>query len=363
MRIGIIFTSLASANAFTAHLSKTAFHKITSSLNAVDHNGMPIFEYPSISPPVETTPPVPTNLPAEVVPVAAAPSPVSPTSAISNTGSSDPISALDASQQAIVDKIASAIPDLALKPDLSWGPNDGITIGGNSAFLDGRDAAGASNVAWLANVKVENKLSSLTIFNGPLTSVPHLLSRCIINDDGTMSFALDFRPRAYGAYEMVDAQGNYPGPDVLGRNAFTYSGNRKEFETNFGTLECVAFIESAVASFQGGVVSTDYNEYELLTKGPLSVKVTMPLTSENVQAVIAARETAANYWLTWALEKTHNHRPGAPVNSQYVYDTKYRQNAYAALLPIYNAALGPDGANLAMAESGPLDEAYVGGGS
>jgi hypothetical protein len=357
MRIGIILTSLASVNAFLVHSPRKSSH-----LGAVDRNGMPIFEYPSISPTVESSPPAPTNPPVEVARVVAS-SPAFSTAAVSSSGASDPISALDMSQQAIVNKIASAIPDLALKPDLSWGSSDGITIGGNPAFLDGRDAAGASNVAWLANVKVENKLSSLTIFNGPLTSVPHLLSRCLINNDGTMSFALDFRPRAYGAYEMVDAQGNYPGADVLGRNAFTYSGNRKEFETKFGTPECVTFIESAVASFQGGVVSTEYNEYELLTKGPLSVKVTMPLTDENVIAVIAARETAANYWLTWALEKTHNHRPGAPVNSQYVYDTKFRQNAYAALLPIYNSAFGPDGANLAMAESGPLDEAYVGGGS
>jgi hypothetical protein len=59
-----------------------------------------------------------------------------------------------------------------------------------------------------------------------------------------------------------------------------------------------------------------------------------------------------------------NHRPGAPVNTQYVYDTKFKQNAYGALLDEYLALFGPhDGRQLAVGESGPLDEAYVGGGS
>lgn len=57
-------------------------------------------------------------------------------------------------------------------------------------------------------------------------------------------------------------------------------------------------------------------------------------------------------------------RPGAPVNTQYVYDTKFKQNAYGALLDEYSALFGPqDGQRLAVGDSGPLDEAYVGGGS
>ena len=37
--------------------------------------------------------------------------------------------------------------------------------------------------------------------------------------------------------------------------------------------------------------------------------------------------------------------------------------AYQALLEDYKAMFGEDGVKLAAAESGPLDEAYVGGGS
>lgn len=62
-------------------------------------------------------------------------------------------------------------------------------------------------------------MSSLTIFNGPLTDVPHLISRCAVSDDGSsLSFFLDFRPRAYGAYDLRDEDGNYPGPDTLVRS-------------------------------------------------------------------------------------------------------------------------------------------------
>jgi hypothetical protein len=64
------------------------------------------------------------------------------------------------------------------------------------------------------------------------------------------------------------------------------------------------------------------------------------------------------------MQDAHAHRPSAPVNTQYVYDSKFRQNAYMAVLPYYSGRFGAtDGAKLAAAESGPLDEGYVGGGS
>ena len=81
-------------------------------------------------------------------------------------------------------------------------------------------------------------------------------------------------------------------------------------------------------------------------------------------AVMKAREQAADWWLGWATDKQHEHRPGAPVNTQYVYDSKFKINAYGALLGEYKAMYGAaDGQKLAVGESGPLDEAYVGGGS
>uniref|UniRef100_A0A7S2R3Z5 Uncharacterized protein n=1 Tax=Eucampia antarctica TaxID=49252 RepID=A0A7S2R3Z5_9STRA len=284
------------------------------------------------------------------------------------TPSSDAISTLDASQKMSVSSIISAIPELAHKPDLSW--NDGAAqIANFPATLAAYDAPGKGNVAWMCDLCVSSTVSSLTIFNGPLTTVPHLLSRCcVLNNGNDLSFDLDLRPRAYGAYEMVDAAGNYPGPETLGRQAFEYSGARKDFQSNFYTDEFESFVQNTLASLQGATMNTGMDglsETEQLTRGPLAVSVTMPLTVGNVAAVAAARERAASYWLGWALDvDAHGHRPGAPVNTQYVYDTKFKLNAYGALLNTYNTILGPnDGATLAAAESGPLDEGYVGGGS
>lgn len=275
----------------------------------------------------------------------------------------DAISILQTSQISTMNQIASAIPDLEMKLDLSWTAEQNILVSGNPTTLDGREAPGPANIAWCCSVNVQNKMSSLSIFNGPLTDAPHLLSRCIINEDNSMSLTIDFRPRAYGAYEMKDEAGNYPGPETLGRDAFTYSGNRKEYEGKFATPEVQAYLQSTISNLEGVVGVNSSNEFEKLTDGPYKVQVTMPLTDANVAQVSAARQKAAEYWLSWALEDTHAHRPGAPINSQYVYDTKYRQNAFQALLPTYTSAFGPDGSALCAAESGPLDEAYVGGGS
>lgn len=87
-------------------------------------------------------------------------------------------------------------------------------------------------------------------------------------------------------------------------------------------------------------------------------------SESNVQTILSAREKAASLWLEWATDDAHAHRPGAPINSQYVYDSKYKINAYSCLLDVYVRLFGQsDGEKLAAADSGPIDEAYVGGGS
>lgn len=271
----------------------------------------------------------------------------------------DAISKLDASQRITVDKIAASIPDLQPKLAESWTSE---TIAGRSpTTLDARDAPGPANVAWLASVCVPDTLSSLTIFVGPLTDVPHLLSRCTVDPAGdSMTLVVDYRPRAYGAYELDESE---RGPDKLGRDSFTYKANRNEY-SQYVTPELQSFIQSSVASLEGAqMVPIDGSEYESLTRGPFMTKVRMPLTDGNVEKVVALREQLAENWLVWATEGGHDHRPGAPVNSQYVYDSKYLQNAYLALLQDYNEAFGADGPKMSAAESGPLDEGYVGGGS
>mmetsp|Transcript_8909 Transcript_8909/g.17756 ORF Transcript_8909/g.17756 Transcript_8909/m.17756 type:complete len:347 (-) Transcript_8909:640-1680(-) len=238
------------------------------------------------------------------------------------------ISAMETSQTKTVGDIASAIPDLAPKPDQSYAKNDGFTAMGNAVSLQASDAPGPANVAWISDLSVDGALSSLTIFNGPLSDVPHLIQRCFINE-GMLHFFLDVRPRAYGAHDLRDADGNYPGPETLGRKAFEYSGARKDYDTKFGTEELISLLDDTVAKLEGvtknpGLGDEGLSELEKVTLGPLAVDISMPLTSGNVDSIIGLREKVASMWLGWATDDSHAHRPGAPVNSQYVYDTKYR---------------------------------------
>jgi len=299
----------------------------------------------------------------------AAATPMSQQSSSSSGGGADAIATLDASQAATINKISLEIIDLAPKPDFTWtaADADGITINGCATTIDARDAAGPANVAWLAGACVSTKLSSMTIYNGPLTDVPHILSTCILDDNNQLKFKLDFRPRCYGAYELKKADGTYPGPDELGRKSFEYSSARNEFDNKFGNDDMKTFLSNTISSFTDAVTyddSASATEEELLTHGPLYMSYTMPNTDNNVQAIAAAREKAIDFWLDWMKDGNNSHRPGAPINSQHVYDTKFKLNAYGALLKEYSNMYGSeDGQKLAVGESGPLDEAYVGGGS
>lgn len=274
----------------------------------------------------------------------------------------DAIASFSSSQATTVEKIQATISDLEAKADFTWKGNE-VMVDSCAATLDARDAAGPSNIAWLSSLCVENKMSSLQIFNGPLNDVPHMVSRCVVVGADKLRLTIDFRPRAYGAYELRKPDGSYPGPDELGRKSFEYSGARLDYDNKFGTEEVKQFLSSLPLE---SAVPCDAppSELDMLTRGPLYTCLDMPLTDANVAAVVAAREKAANYWLTWSQESEHEHRPGAPINTQYVYDTKYKQNAYGALMEEYTALFGADsGKQLAIGDSGPLDEAYVGGAS
>ena len=85
------------------------------------------------------------------------------------------------------------------------------------------------------------------------------------------------------------------------------------------------WLSSMMDSFQGlEEYDPDKSEFDELIRGPLFTSVTMPNTEANVAAIIVAREKAANFWLAWMKDSQHEHRPGAPVNTQYVYDSKFK---------------------------------------
>jgi len=283
----------------------------------------------------------------------------------------DASATLAAAQAKTVAEICESLPELTEKADASWTESDGQTICGAPATLAAFDAPGRPNVAWMSSVTVEAYLCSLTVLIGPLTDVPHLVSRCALNsDDGTLSLFIDWRPRAYGAYEMRQEDGSYPGPDVLGREAFTYSGARTNMEKKFFTPDLEAFVASTRESLGvPDVQAHDLSPPEVSVRGPLAIDIRgVPLTEASIKAVVEARVEAAKLWLGWQLDyEAHAHRPGAPVNSQYVFDTPMKQNMYTSLLDTFTTDLfkndSSEAAKLAAADSGPLDEAYVGGAS
>ena len=67
---------------------------------------------------------------------------------ISGGTGADPIATFKVSQQAVVDEIVGAIPDLELKPDFCW--EDG-QVGGVTATLEARDAPGQAELHFYAS--------------------------------------------------------------------------------------------------------------------------------------------------------------------------------------------------------------------
>ena len=356
LMIALLPIAVGTASAFTCCQVPT-FRTMSTARYLSDGNPPPFGSWgnvvpaspPSVSPIPNVTPETYTGMSTSVPPAG-----------------NDPLAPLMSSQSATMREILQGIPDLAPKPSLSWSDGSGVAINGRPAILAAFDAPGSSNVAWLADLYIPGKLSSLTIFNGPLTDVPHILSRCYLDDAHQMlHLTIDIRPRAYGAYETKDPMtGNYPGPEELGRKAFEYSAARNEFFAYSGVDSLQSLLDSS--QFDNAVPGPPPTEYDVLTSGPIALNICIPATSSNLQKVAAIRECVAGAWCTWVTKEAaqHLHRPGAPVNTQYVYDSKFRQNAYLALLATYSTLFGNvDGAKLAAAESGPLDEAYVGGGS
>ncbi len=194
------------------------------------------------------------------------------------------ISMLESSQTLLVSRIKTSIPDLASRPDACSSPDFVVGPGTDVVKLRAYDAPGPSNVAWLSDLSVDGRLSSLAIYSGPLTCVPHLLSRCSIDANlGDLRLFLDFRPRSYGAYEMRDPfTGEYPGPETLGRKSFEYSGSRMEYGTRFGNADVAGYLNgvrtSLVGAFDNPTLGDgELSEMETLTRGPLALDVTMPL--------------------------------------------------------------------------------------
>jgi len=270
-------------------------------------------------------------------------------------------------QPAMLSKITSTL-NLQPKDDPADLGFDAFTIGGSSGTVLAYEGPGAPNVAWCSGLQMKGSdvaRGSITAFCGPLTDVPHLVAMCGVSNGG-IDLYIDYRPRADCAYDPACASlAEYPSPET--REAFAEGGNRKDFAAAFFTEEAEAAKATLLAVPGATPSSVTTEEVAAISAGPLLVDLRLPLDDTSAAAAAAACTAACERWLTWMTTAEENKRglpAGMRQTATYTRDTKVRQQHFGFLLRKYTSIFGAAEAQaLTAADAGPLDEAYVGGGS
>jgi hypothetical protein len=226
--------------------------------------------------------------------------------------------------------------------------------------------APAGNVwaRWLAGGDVAR--GSVAAFCGPLTDVPHLIAACGVSNGG-IDLYIDFRPRADGAYDLKYATlAAYPEPST--RDAFAKASNRKDFAGAYFTPKLEAW-RTGLLTLPGATPNAPLSleHTAALSAGPMLLDLRLPLSDASASAAAAACTSAVDTWLHWMTHAEEMKRAlaaGMRQTATYTRDTKVRQQHFGFLLGKYAPLFGEaDGKALTKADAGPLDEAYVGGGS
>jgi hypothetical protein len=266
--------------------------------------------------------------------------------------------ALAASQADTIEKLKAA---RSLEPkdypaELGFGS---FSIGGGSGTITAYEAPGKANVAWCSALNIAGpalSMSSLTIWCGPLMDVPHLVARTVVTDS-SCDLYIDFRPRAYAAYETRQDDGGYGEP--TSREWFGFKAARDQFEQNFFTPDVASWTD---AIRNQGTPKPKATGDDLLYRGPLAIDISLPANDASVALCAKACAQAADVWMKW-MGTTEPLPAGMKVTSTYAYDTKLRAQTFGVVAGVYSSLFGNQGRNLAAADAGPLDEAYVGGAS
>jgi len=186
--------------------------------------------------------------------------------------------------------------------------------------------------------------------------VPHLIARTHVTDNSCDLF-IDFRPRAYAAYETRQDDGGYGEPSS--REWFGYKAARDGFEQQFFTPD----VDSWAAAIRNqGTPKPKATGDDLLYRGPLTIDISLPASDDSIALCAKACSEAADHWLKW-MDTTEPLPAGMKVTSTYAYDTKMRAQTFGVMAGLYSGLFGEQGRSLAAADAGPLDEAYVGGAS
>ena len=103
-----------------------------------------------------------------------------------------------------------------------------------------------------------------------------------------------------------------------------------------------------------------------ISAGPLLVDVRLLLTDASAAAAANACTAAVDRWLNWmtsAEEMKRGLSAGMRQTATYTRDTKVRAQHFGFCSDGTRRCLGMRMGRAASADAGPLDEAYVGGGS
>ena len=278
--------------------------------------------------------------------------------------SSAPAGSVTAWQPESMAKLLDTLGPLTPKDDASVFGFDSFTLEGAPGTISSYEGPGAPNVAWCSGLNIEGVRAGLTCFCGPLTDVPHLVVGVAVAD-GSIELYIDWRPRADAAYDPAYATlADYPDP--TDRNMFSQSSNRKDLADAFYTEDAQAWRDSILA-LGTPEAPLSAEQTASLSAGPCLIDMKLPLTDANAAAASDACAAAVDRWLGWmtsAGEMGRELPAGAKQTATYTRDTKVRMQHFGFLRGRYIAAYGEGvGHDLASADAGPLDEAYVGGGS
>lgn len=177
---------------------------------------------------------------------------------------------------------------------------DEFSLGGAAGAVNGFEAPGKNNVAWVSALSLSDGAgsarASVTAFVGPLSDVPHLVASSSVRDGG-IDLLIDFRPRADSGFLPDTREEDMPEPDT--REAFAMGGNRKDYRAAFFTEECVAWRDALLAI--DGAVHTPLTAEETAAQsaGPIYTSLRLPLNDGAAQAAAKACEEATARWLSW----------------------------------------------------------------
>jgi len=294
---------------------------------------------------------------------------------------------MEASKRATATLIAES---LGLESVVGWAPSlPSLGVGFVEAFEPPPDAT-KPLLSWLSLLSISTAgiaaasagipeptqdQVQLTAWSGPLTDVPHLITRLSVvhaadESNESLRLMMDFRPRLDAGYQ--------DDPEPTSRAAFVKAGVRRDYDTAFFTPETRQWRETMLASCHDhGAVENAVPSAKVFSRvgsgkgdwsvchGPLYLDVTMPHTETSLRTCLTACQDATDRWQTWVkAANTDTDDASSWMNSRLIYDrdNQVRAELFSNAVGEYEELLYGDadadadkGRVIALADAGRLD--------